>query len=129
MSLYAEDAAMFVRPTVRDMSHLAQILHSFRDVTGLQTNMKKSQITPIRCVGIDIQEILRVFPANITGFAMKYLCLPLVVSKLKKVHIQPLLDKCKARLAPWQGWMMTAARRTTLTKSVLRSQTIYYLIA
>lgn len=62
---------------------------------------------------------------------MKYVGLHLTVSKLKKkkVHIQPLLDKYKTRLAPRQGKMMTTTGRKSLTKSVLTAQTIYHLLA
>lgn len=58
---------------------------------------------------------------------MKYLGLPLVVGRLKKVHLQPLLDKCQSCLAPWQGKMMSAAARICLTKTVLTAQPIYHL--
>lgn len=57
-SLYANDVAMFVRPTVNDMRHLTQILHSFGEVTRFRINISKSQIASFHCTGIDLQEIL-----------------------------------------------------------------------
>lgn len=105
--LYADDAAIFIHLSVHDIRHLASILRSFGDVTVLHT--RKSQIAPICCSNRTVQDILHVFPTWTTSFPMKYLCLPLALSKLKKVHMQPLLDKCHIRLAPWKGKMMTAA--------------------
>jgi hypothetical protein len=89
--------------------------------------MSKSQIAPIWCDNIDLSSITRIFPAGLTNFPMKYLGLPLVVGRLKKIHIQPLMDKCRSRLAPWQGKMMSTAARICLTKSVLTAQPIYHL--
>lgn len=111
------------------MMNLVEILTSFGEVTGLCTNMRKRQIALIRCAGIALQEILQIFPASIAHFPMKYLGIPLAVSKLKKVHVQPLIDKCRTRLAPWQGKLITAADRTSLTKLVLTAQPIYHLTA
>lgn len=105
--LYADDAAIFIHLSVHDIRHLASILRSFGDVTVLHT--RKSQIAPICCSNRTVQDILHVFPTWTTSFPMKYLCLPLALSKLKKVHMQPLLDKCHIRLALWKGKMMTAA--------------------
>lgn len=118
-SLYADDAAIFVNPSVQDMTNLTEILRAFGGVSGLRTNMSKSQIAPIRCGNIDLTDVTSIFPAALTSFPMKYLGLPLVVGRLKKVHIQPLIDKCQSRLAPWQGRLMSSAARICLTKLVL----------
>jgi hypothetical protein len=109
------------------MTSLTEILKSFGKVTGLQTNMNKNQIAPIRCSSIDLSTITSIFLAGLTNFPMKYLGLPLVVGRLKKVHLQPLLDKSRSRLAPWQGKMMSSAARIYLTKTVLTAQPIYHL--
>lgn len=96
-SLYADDAAIFIYPSVQDMTNLAQILTHFGEIMGLNTNLAKSQIVPIRCENINLQNITEIFPAQVTHFPMKYLGLPLALSKLKKVHVQPLLDKCRKK--------------------------------
>jgi hypothetical protein len=46
-SLYADDVALFVRPTVTDVNNVKQLLNAFGDATGLKTNLQKSQIFPI----------------------------------------------------------------------------------
>lgn len=111
------------------MTNLAQILTHFGEVMGLNTNLAKSQIAPIRCENINLQNITEIFPAQVTHFPMKYLGLPLALSKLKKVHVQPLLDKCRKKMAPWQGKLLNTAGRKALTKSVLTAQPIYHMTA
>jgi hypothetical protein len=75
----------------------------------------------------DLTDIIGIFLAGVTHFPLKYLGLPLVIDRLKKVHVQPLLDKCGSILEPWQGRLMSAAVRACLTKSVLTVQPIYHL--
>jgi hypothetical protein len=63
VSLYADDAAIFITPTIHDLSGLANILQQFGEVTGLVTNVAKSSIAPIQCADINLAEILIHFPA------------------------------------------------------------------
>jgi hypothetical protein len=58
---------------------------------------------------------------------MKYLGLPLSVTRLKRIHFQPLEDKVAAKLLPWIGKHVTMAGRSTLVKYVLTSIAIYYI--
>jgi hypothetical protein len=126
-SLYADDAAIFMAPNKDDIDFLASTLLQFGDVTGLVTNCTKSQVAPIRCAGLDLDHILQAFPASRTTFPMKYLGLPLSVTRLKRIHFQPLEDKVAAKLIPWIGKHTTMAGRATLVKSVLTSIAIYYI--
>ena len=124
-SLYADDAAGFVKPMKEDVSCFASILGGFGEVTGLVTNCSKSLVAPIRCAGLDLPEILQLFPAKLTSFLMTYLGLPLSVKRLKAVHFLPLEDKVARRLAPWIGHLMAAPRRAIMVKAVLTAIAIY----
>jgi mannosylglycoprotein endo-beta-mannosidase len=41
-SLYADDGALFLRPTVQDITNVQHLLNAFSNATGLNTNMQKS---------------------------------------------------------------------------------------
>ena len=43
------------------------------------------------------------------------------------VHLQPLLDKARAKLAGWQGQLLNIAGRKELVKTVLSSLPTYLL--
>ena len=128
-SLYADDAAIFVAPKKEDIDFLANTLTHFGDVTGLVTNCNKSQVAPIRCEGCDLDDILQSFPAVRTTFPMKYLGLPLSVTRLKRIHFQQLEDRVAGKLRPWIGKHSTMARRMVLVRSVLTSMVIYFITA
>jgi hypothetical protein len=126
-SLYADGAAIFMAPNKEDINFLASTLHHFGDVTCLLTNCAKSQVVPIRCADIDLEDTLQAFLATHTSFPMKYLGLPLSVKRLKRIHFQPLEDKVATKLVPWIGKHVTMAGRSSLVKSVLTSIVIYYI--
>ena len=124
-SLYADDAAVFIKPIKEDVHYFSSVLDAFGEVTGLVTNCNKSLVAPIRCAGLDLEDILQHFPAKLTPFPMTYLGLPLSVSRLKAIHFLPLKDKVARKLAPWIGHLMAAPRRAVLVKAVLTSIAIY----
>lgn len=124
-SLYADDAAIFVKPVQEDVSNLATILQCFGEVTGLCTNFQKSSVVPIRCRNLDLEAILQGLPAARASFPMKYLGLPLSVWQLKRVDFQYLEDKVAAKLVPWEGRYIAAPGRGVLVMSVLTSLVVY----
>uniref|UniRef100_A0A453RS56 Reverse transcriptase domain-containing protein n=1 Tax=Aegilops tauschii subsp. strangulata TaxID=200361 RepID=A0A453RS56_AEGTS len=129
VSLYADDAAIFLSPMAHDVEGLASILHSFGVVSGLVTNVIKSSIAPIQCANINLEEILANFPVTTTPFPIKYLGLPLSLGRLRRVDLQPYIDKAVARLSPWKGKFLNRAGCTALVKSVLPSMPIFLLTA
>ena len=98
-SLYADDVALFINPTMEDICGLKEILCAFGNATGLVTNFSKSTITPIRCDGIQIQGLAQQIGIPITSFPCKYLGMPLSIRKLTKAEWQFLLDKMDRYLA------------------------------
>nr|AAO38020.1 hypothetical protein [Oryza sativa Japonica Group]AAT81747.1 hypothetical protein [Oryza sativa Japonica Group]ABF97422.1 retrotransposon protein, putative, LINE subclass [Oryza sativa Japonica Group] len=127
-SLYDDDVAIFVKPTKQDLDMLCQILISFARAYGLHTNIKKTEIFPIACEGVDVQDITQVLLGSIKTFPCPYLGLTLHTCKLRKVDFIPLIDKFGARLPGWKGKFFTSENRETLVKSVLTVLPIYHMI-
>lgn len=71
ISLYADDAAIFIAPVKEDIDNISAILASFGDVTGLVANPQKGIVAPIRCANIDLDDILQSFPATRAGFPLR----------------------------------------------------------
>jgi hypothetical protein len=116
-----------VTPNKNDIKFWPSTLENFGDVTGLITNCAKIQVDPIRCEGIDLDDILHNFPVTRVNIPMKYLSLPLSVLRLKGIHFQPLEDKVAGKLVPWIGKHVTMAGHVTLVEAVLTSMVIYYI--
>jgi pentatricopeptide repeat protein len=82
-SLYADDAAMFVKPTKHDLDALKEILDMFGQVSGLHTNLQKTDVFPICCSEQHLEEIVDVFPAKTGAFPCRYLGLPLHINSAR----------------------------------------------
>lgn len=67
-SLYADDAAIFIKPSRQDVDSLILILNSFGGATGLQVNLQKSSVLPISCDTVDLDEVLHNFTAHVESF-------------------------------------------------------------
>lgn len=54
VSIYADDAMIFVNPTRQEVDNLITILLDFGSVTGLCINPAKSSVASINCEEVDI---------------------------------------------------------------------------
>jgi hypothetical protein len=58
MSVYADDAAVFINPTEQDIAATRLILRIFGDASGLITNFDKTEFFPIRCQHNNVNQLL-----------------------------------------------------------------------
>jgi mannosylglycoprotein endo-beta-mannosidase len=127
VSLYADDAVVFVKPIITEIQVIANILDIFGHALGLNTNRDKCAAYPIHCDGLNLDEIMVPFSCQVHNFPCTYLGLPLHVRQLSKVQVQPLIDKMANRLPLWKGRFPKKAARVKLVNSVLSSMPTYFL--
>uniref|UniRef100_A0A8I6YX69 Reverse transcriptase domain-containing protein n=1 Tax=Hordeum vulgare subsp. vulgare TaxID=112509 RepID=A0A8I6YX69_HORVV len=119
VSLYADDAVIFANPDKGEIDALLQVLRDFGHATGLHVNPAKSTVSAIRCNDINLSDVLANFGGQSVGFPVRYLGLPLTITRPRLVHILYILDRIRARLAGWKGKLMSIAGRRVLVRSVL----------
>jgi hypothetical protein len=61
LSLYADDAAVFVNPTKANVDMIMQIMERFGESTSLRINVQKSSVAPITCSQVDLNQVLQKF--------------------------------------------------------------------
>lgn len=71
VSMYADDAALFIKPTKKDIDSLMEILREFGTTTGLHTNIRKTTIIPISYANIDLDDILQNLPMPRANFQIR----------------------------------------------------------
>lgn len=74
----------------------------FEETNGLVTNLTKTKVLPIPCNDIDLEDIHSTFLVRVATFPGRYLGLPLHFRRLRKVVLQPLIDKIAGRLPGWK---------------------------
>ncbi|XP_073362838.1 uncharacterized protein [Aegilops tauschii subsp. strangulata] len=129
ISLYADDAGIFANPDKDELHAISTILKTFGEASGLITNLSKTEVFPIRCADIDLQDALSVFPAKIATFPGHYLGLPLHYRRLKGVDLQPFIDRFAGRLPGWKGRLLDKPGRVALTQSVLTAMATFHITA
>ena len=129
LSLYADDAVIFLNLVQGEVAALFNILEQFGNASGLKLNLAKCLVAPIRCLGLDLDQILQPFAGQRVSFPIKYLGLPLMLGRLRLVHVQNIIDKTRTKLAGWQGRLLNIARRRDLVRSVRNAIPIYLLSA
>lgn len=104
-----------------------QILEGFGEATGLKMNPQKSSVAPIRCEGIDLDHVLQNFGGNLVSFPIRYLGLPVCITRVRLVHLQYILDRIRPRLAGWKGRLLPIAGRRVLVRCVLTALPVFAL--
>jgi hypothetical protein len=92
VSLYADDAALFLKPSKDDLDIMNCIMQLFADASGLITNLRKTQTYPIRCDHLDLS-FLSDASIPISEFPCSYLGLPLHFRRSSKAILPPLVLK------------------------------------
>jgi hypothetical protein len=126
-SLYADDAAIFTTPDCRQIEAIIRILETFGSVSGLAINPTKCVLYPIQCQQFDMNSLSANFGGSVGSFPCKYLGLPLSLRKLRRIDLQPMLDKGSSKLSIWKGRLMNRTGRLDLINSVLTATITYFL--
>jgi exonuclease III len=129
LSMYADDAAIFINPNHDEVHVVSELLTIFGQASGLVINKAKCAVFPIQCEHLDLSQIMEGFTCPIKALPCTYLGLPLHYRALHRVEIQPIIDKVANRLPSWKGRFLNKAGRLKLVNSVLTSIPTYFLIA
>jgi hypothetical protein len=129
VSLYADDVVLFINPMAEDMIMVSDILQLFGEASGLYNNNKKSSVYPIRCHEDNLEMIQQFWPCEISSFPCKYLGLPLLLHKLRREQVQPIVDKIANQLPGWKADLLAKVGRSVLVQSILTGMPIYSAMA
>jgi hypothetical protein len=97
----------------------------FGQSVQLCTNLQRSEVFLIGCAGLQLDQILEGFPAQIKDFPCRYQGLPLHSKKLRKIDFLSLIDKVGTKPSSWKGKLMSKAARAQLVKSVSTAVVTY----
>jgi hypothetical protein len=71
----------------------------------------KSQYAPVRCSDEQVAEVCNIFPCPVVEFLIKYLGVPLSVSRLPRSALQPIADRLADKLPTWMEGLHDASQR------------------
>lgn len=102
VSIYADDVALFVKPSEVDLRFVKEALQVFGDASGLRVNYQKSSAVLIHGDEMDRNRVATLLQCNLGSFPCKYLGLQLAIHQLNCAEWQPMLDQAKHCAPAWQ---------------------------
>jgi hypothetical protein len=120
---------IFLRPNPTDITLILDILQLFGKASGLQTNVHKSSVLPIRCNDQILNAAKELLSCQFVDFPSKYLHLPLSLGKLSKNLIQVLVDRVGSMLPGWRAELMNRAGCVVHVQFVMTARIIYTAMA
>jgi hypothetical protein len=93
----------------------------------MKINYDKSDLITMGLDEDSTNDFAKIFCCKKSDFTIKYLGMPLHYSKLKRVDLQPVINKIIKMIAGWRGRRLSYAGRLTLLRACLESIPIYLL--
>ncbi|XP_021737156.1 uncharacterized protein LOC110703671 [Chenopodium quinoa] len=123
---FADDSIIFAKANLNEVDTIREVLHTYEIASGQMVNFGKTTVTFSKGVPVDRREDLaNALRVNIVDVHDKYLGLPTVVGRSKRVITKDIREKLWKRLQGWKGGYMCKAGRKVLIKAVAQSIPTY----
>ncbi|CAL1353160.1 unnamed protein product [Linum trigynum] len=121
--LFADDCIFFARACHQESAKIKQILADYERESGQMINLGKSELTFSNNVGQQRRtEIAQHLGIREVSKHEKYLGLPTVVGRSKKVVFAYIKERIRDRIQGWKGRMISTAGKDVLIKAVALAQ-------
>ena len=116
---FADDSFLFSRATSNECNKLKEILCMYESASGQKINTEKSSIFFSPNTPQELKDKI----ANILGpmndsIHTKYLGLPSIIGRSKKLVFADILEKVGKKLAGWKGKLLSMGGKEVLIKAV-----------
>lgn len=124
--LFADDSLVFCKATKKECDEVNLVLGMYKKASGQLVNVGKSSILFNSNTFEDTRKECR----DILGFSnssenWKYLGMPYIIGRSKKVVVMGIKDKVISRIKGWKGRFTNPAGREVLIKSILLTMPTY----
>ena len=125
MLQYADDTIIFLRHDIEGARNLKLLLYMYELMAGLKINFLKSEIMTINVEENWAAIYAEIFNCQMGTFPIKYLGVPVSLSRLHVADWLPLIEKTNKKLDVWKGGSISIAGRKTLIDSSLSNAPLY----
>ena len=119
---FADDSIIFTRATVQEAKTIRNILSHYEFLFGQKINVEKSEISFSSKLESRTCHLIKV-SLGFVGVAMhgKYLGLPMIFDKSKKIFFATLRNWVWKKLQGWKEKLLSRARKEVLIKTVVQT--------
>ncbi|GJS92282.1 reverse transcriptase [Tanacetum coccineum] len=123
---FADDSLFFARATPQECQLLKNIIDKYCEASGQVVNYDKSEISFSPNVRHDTRtRVLNILGVREGTHQNKYLGLPTIVGRSKKVIFQAILDKITKKVTIWKEKMLSTGGKEVLIKSITQAIPVY----
>ncbi|KAK9682377.1 hypothetical protein RND81_10G069600 [Saponaria officinalis] len=124
--LFADDCIIFVQAKTEETRVIKEILKTYEKASGQVVSLEKTIISFSQATReARRREITDLLGVRCVDVKEKYLGLPIVVGRSKKILTNTIRDKLWKRLQGWKGMLFSKAGREVLIKAVAQSIPTY----
>lgn len=124
-SFYADDLMVYCKGNGSGLEHLKDLFTRHALDSGQLISTSKSTFFPGEISTNRIGQIQQLLNFNIGYPSFDYLGVPIFKGKPKVSHLQPVVDKIKAKLSAWKASLLFVAGRIQLVRYVIQSMMMY----
>uniref|UniRef100_A0A8R7V9S6 Reverse transcriptase domain-containing protein n=1 Tax=Triticum urartu TaxID=4572 RepID=A0A8R7V9S6_TRIUA len=129
MSLFADDAIVFLKPVGTDLQACSHILRLFRMASGLHVNFSKTAAIPIHCSNDEKALAAATLGCELGSFPCCYMGMPLCLRKPFVAQLHSMVERIAQCQPNWKAATLPKSGRLILLLSVLCSVPIHAMLA
>ncbi|XP_058757456.1 uncharacterized protein LOC131630719 [Vicia villosa] len=125
---FADDSLLFARASLEEARRIKDILKVYERASGQMVNFDKSEVSFSKNVGENTQAIIRNhLNVNTVSNHSKYLGLPVILGRSKKVVFSLVVERVWKKIKGWKEKFLSTAGREILIKAVVQAIPTYVM--
>ena len=126
--LFADDSLLFTRATRQECTIIVDILNCYEAASGQKINYEKSEVSFSRGIRTEQKaELIGILNMRQVDKHEKYLGIPSISGRSKKIIFASLLDRIWKKLQGWKEKFLSRAGKEILLKSVIQAIPTYLM--
>ncbi|KAL2937830.1 hypothetical protein RDABS01_021279 [Bienertia sinuspersici] len=126
--LFADDSLLFTRANRKECAVIVDILNQYELASGQKINYDKSEVSFSGGVRTGTkEEVMGILKMRQVDFHGKYLGVPTILGRSKKVIFESLLERIRKKIRGWKEQFLSRAGKEVLLKSVIQAIPTYIM--
>jgi hypothetical protein len=124
--MFADDLLLFTKPNIKSVTNVFTTFQIFNQMTGLNINKSKSQISIAGVSNVIFQNILHVSGLQAIDQNAMHLGAPMCKARITNAQCLPLYEKITNKLNNYNGTKISQAGRLVIIQSVASAMCAYF---
>ncbi|XP_057251804.1 uncharacterized protein LOC125498516 [Beta vulgaris subsp. vulgaris] len=125
---YADDSILFAKANLQECSKVANTIRTYERASGQKVNLSKTEVAFSKCVNLERRkEIVETLGVKEVEKHEKYLGLPTIIGRSKKVVFMCLKERIWKKMQGWKEKLLSRPGKEVLIKAVAQAIPTYMM--